>query len=60
MATKKKTTTLPLPTVIAKLTVTVTKTADGKRDYVQIMSSDLFTVNVVLIAEEIIVEDHRA
>ena len=43
-----------------KLTVTVTKTADGQRDYVQIMSSDMVSVNVVLIADEIVVDDHRA
>ena len=42
-----------------ELTVTVTKTADGLRDYVQIMSGDMLTINVVLIADRIVVEDHR-
>lgn len=45
--------------VIPKLTVTITKTATGQHDYVQIMSGDNFTVNVVLIAGEIVVQDHR-
>lgn len=41
------------------LNVTVTKTADGKQDYIQIMSSDMISVNVVLVADRIKVEDHR-
>lgn len=44
---------------IEKLTITITKTADGTREYVQVMSSDQFTVNVVLIADEIEVQDVR-
>ena len=46
-------------TQITKLTIQVTKTRDGLRDYVQIMSSDQFTVNVVLIADHIEVADER-
>ena len=42
-----------------KLTVTVSKTANGKQDYLQIMSDDMFSVNVVLIADKITVEDKR-
>lgn len=42
-----------------KLKVTVTKTRDGVRDYVQVMSEDMVSVNVVLIADEIVVEDAR-
>lgn len=45
--------------IIDKLTIQVTKTADGNRDYVQIMSSDMFSINVVLIAAEIELEDLR-
>ena len=45
--------------VIPKLTIQVTKTANGEQDYVQIMSGDMFTVNVVLIAQEIEVNDKR-
>ena len=45
----------PLP----NLTVTVTKTADGTNDYVQIVSDDQFALNIVLIAGKIVVEDHR-
>lgn len=44
---------------IPKLRITVTKTADGQCEYVQIMSADHFTVNVVLIASEIEVVDAR-
>ncbi len=42
-----------------KLTITVTKTADGKSEYVQIMSEDYLSVNVVLIAKEIEIQDGR-
>ena len=40
-------------THVEKLRITVTKTSDGLQEYVQIMSSDQFTVNVVLIAGQI-------
>lgn len=40
-----------------KLTVTITKTADGKREYIQIMSEDMLSVNVVLVADSIEVHD---
>lgn len=42
-----------------KLTITVTKTSTGDQEYVQIMSSDMFSINVVLIADEIEVRDER-
>lgn len=42
-----------------KLTITVTKTANGQQEYVQIMSADMFSINVVLIADEIEVRDER-
>jgi hypothetical protein len=44
---------------IDKLTIRITKTADGQYDYVQIMSGDVFSVNVVLIATHIDVLDQR-
>jgi len=42
-----------------KLNVTITKTSDGGADYIQIMSDDYVTLNVVLVAEEIKVDDKR-
>ncbi len=42
-----------------KLTITITKTADGLQEYVQIMSADMVSINVVLIADEIEVKDTR-
>lgn len=42
-----------------KLKITVTKTSRGDQDYVQIMSDDLLSVNIVLVADEIEVEDRR-
>jgi len=42
-----------------KLTIQVTKTADGLQDYVQIMSADFLSVNIVLVAAEIEVQDDR-
>lgn len=43
-----------------KLTVTVTKTARGDQDYIQVMSDDTISVNVVLVADAIIVNDMRS
>ena len=43
------------------LTVTVTKTADGRQDYIQIMSDDVvISVNVVLVADSIKLRDDRS
>jgi len=42
-----------------KLDVTITKTSKGDSDYIQIMSDDQIAINIVLIAEEINVVDHR-
>ena len=42
-----------------KLRVTITKTSDGLAEYIQIMSADTVSVNIVLIAGEIEVQDNR-
>ena len=42
-----------------KLNVTITKTSTGTADYIQIMSEDQVTINIVLVSEEIKVADHR-
>ena len=42
-----------------KLTIQVTKTRRGDQDYVQIMSDDYQSVNIVLIADHIKVQDDR-
>lgn len=42
-----------------KLKITITKTADGQFDYLQILSVDQFSLNIVLIAEELEVGDAR-
>lgn len=44
---------------IPKLTIQVTRTADGQNEYLQILSGDQFSVNVVLIAAIIEVRDCR-
>lgn len=49
-----------METRISKLQVTISKTADGARDYLQVVSADQFTVNVVLIADVIAIVDARA
>ena len=46
-------------TTIPELRIRVTKTRDGMLDYVQVMSSDQLTINLVLLAERIIVDDGR-
>jgi hypothetical protein len=42
-----------------KLNVTITKTSVGESDYIQIMSEDQVTINIVLVAQKIKVDDHR-
>ena len=42
-----------------KLNIMISKTSRGDKDYLQIMSEDMFSVNIVLISEEITVEDER-
>ena len=44
---------------VNNLKVTISKTADGQSDYMQIMSVDLLSVNIVLVAPKIEVEDAR-
>lgn len=39
------------------LSVTVSKTKDGKNEYLQIMSDDMVSVNIVLIAKEMKIKD---
>jgi hypothetical protein len=41
-----------------KLTITIQKARDG-RDYIQIMSDDYTSINIVLIADEISISDVR-
>lgn len=42
-----------------KLNITLSKTRDGKQDYLQVMSDDFMAVNIVLIADSIEVQDAR-
>ena len=44
---------------IPKLTIQVSKTADGQKEYTQIMSEDMLTVNVVFVTQEVIIRDDR-
>jgi hypothetical protein len=44
---------------LTELTITVTKTADGKSEYLQILSYAGIPVNIVLIANKIKIEDRR-
>ena len=44
---------------LQKLKITVSKTADGEFDYLQILSGDQFSLNIVLIAENVVVTDAR-
>ncbi len=41
------------------LRITISKTADGRSEYLQIMSADVVSVNIVLVASNFIVEDKR-
>ena len=42
-----------------ELTIQISKTSDGQHDYLQITSSDQVTLNIVLIADTIHVQDRR-
>ncbi len=42
-----------------KLRVVITPTATGEGEYIQVISDDMVTVNVVLVAESIEVLDTR-
>lgn len=46
-------------TPLLNLKVTISKTADGRSDYMQIVSGDQFALNIVLISDLIEVEDSR-
>ena len=41
------------------LNITLSMTADGKQQYLQILSDDAFSVNVVLLADKIKLKDVR-
>ena len=45
--------------VIDDLKVAITKTANNKLDYIQIMSTDQLSINIVLVANHIDVQDRR-
>lgn len=46
-------------TFVDELRIQVTKTSDGLRDYVQVMSADQLTINLVLLADKVVVSDLR-
>ena len=42
-----------------RLEVVVTKTTSGEQDFLQILSADLTTIHMTLIADKIVVRDDR-
>lgn len=44
---------------IPQIAITVSKTSDGESDYIQITSSDMMTLNVVLVATSVTIDDRR-
>lgn len=44
--------------MLEELEISISKTATGA-DYVQIMSPAAFPVNIVLVADKLVVNDHR-
>lgn len=42
-----------------KLDITISKTRSGNQDYIQIISADMVSVNITLVAEEIEIKDMR-
>lgn len=45
--------------MLGTLVITISKTADGKHEFLQILSPAGIPVNIVLIAEKIKIEDSR-
>ena len=45
--------------VLPNLKLTLSKTQDGRHDYLQIVSEDQFALNLVLIADQIEMDDRR-
>lgn len=45
--------------MLGTLTITVSKTADGRCEYIQIASPGAMPINIVLIADQVILEDRR-
>jgi hypothetical protein len=43
-----------------ELTITISQTADGKAEYIQIASPAAMPVNIVLIASKVTIQDRRA
>lgn len=43
-----------------ELIITVSKTADGENDYLQILSGDQWSLNIVLIADIVEIRDRRS
>ncbi len=48
------------PPTIDKLLITISPTADGTGVYVQLLSADAITLNVVVVCNEVDVEDSRS
>jgi hypothetical protein len=44
---------------LPNLKVTISKTQDGRHDYMQVVSDDQFALNLVVIADKIEVDDRR-
>ena len=42
-----------------KLKVQISKTSRGDQDYIQILSDDLLSVNIVLVVDKVEIEDQR-
>jgi len=45
--------------LIKKVTVTISKTANGLNDYIQVISEDQFSVNFTAVATKIVLDDKR-
>ncbi len=45
--------------IVGKLKVQVSKTSDGKGEYLQLLSEDQLTINIVLVAQKVEIHDDR-
>lgn len=48
-----------MESILPEVTIQVSKTSDGARDYMQITTPDQVSVNIVLVAGQINIEDRR-
>ncbi len=45
--------------MLDEITITISKTANGKAEYIQVLSSDQFSLNMTAVVSKVTVKDMR-